>query len=772
MFNATQNFNVSLSSFLVCGFLFLFSISAYSQDWQRIGADLRGVEWINDSSIITVGEYGTIMTSLDKGATWQYTQSGITQTIYAAHFFDTQTSVVGGQNFLKRTTDGGRSWTETLPASATVRSFSFLPSPQGQGAATAAKEGECIVLLTADSGKTWQTLNTGHKIFPSKISWIDETSLIIIGSSSSNTTTSTVLLSTDTGRTWTSVLNDSIYLFSDIAISGSTGIITGYKFRDKSIIYQSTDKGRTWDTADISGVDALLHTVESISDSQFFAAGQRPSTSDINQRWFAYSNDYGHHWEMLESPEIIPGTQAFLDLSFSPDQSNAIAVGELGSIAISSNPLETWELRAQSRLYPFKGEGQYNFFSNILFYSENEGIAIGADVFSGNNIVIRTTDNGITWRTDRTLRPGIRGIAKIGKKIIATTDRSRPITNRFYLVSKDATSWEIQGGVFDEAYIYNLQSPIVNNDEESGLYFGDSILFHSSDQGETWHKRSVVDGAIAINSINFISPSIGTVTAQGPFQESDSGLVNTHMVFVTTDSGYTWNNVYSISTLQSIQVHGYFRNNHQGTIAIGLNSQPQGFLFNTQDGGLTWDTTSISGTPYDMQFFNESVGFVVGMDALILSTYDGGRSWEQQIPWDSATSGELDIFRKVSLLPDKQTLMILGREILIRGTLDSAITSSIKEKPAEVKSERLQLTISPNPAEEDIRGELITAESQHIKIELYDIRGVRLKVILDTTIQRGHHIFNFPVSDLNEGTYIVKATTLESTTTSSLLIIH
>ena len=82
--------------------------------WQNplpTGELLTGVVHLDSQTIIAVGNSGTILKSLDGGATWTPRSSGITGPLWGVCFADANTGPAVGNGAILRTTDGGDTWT-------------------------------------------------------------------------------------------------------------------------------------------------------------------------------------------------------------------------------------------------------------------------------------------------------------------------------------------------------------------------------------------------------------------------------------------------------------------------------------------------------------------------------------------------------------------------------------------------------------------------------------------------------------------------------------
>ncbi len=141
----------------------------------------------------------------------------------------------------------------------------------------------------------------------------------------------------------------------------------------------------------------------------------------------------------------------------------------------------------------------------------------------------------------------------------------------------------------------------------------------STDQGETWQYKPVVQDSA------FVNMSI-----------SESGAIwagNRRDLLKSTNMGDSWETIRQHDkAIEQI----YFINDEKGFIF-----SPE-LIYRTTDGGQSWDTTGMPSycLPRSIFFFNDTHGWGCGEDGGILRTTDGGDSWEfDKIYWKGIFRG-------------------------------------------------------------------------------------------------------------------------------------
>ena len=100
------------------------------------------------------------------------------------------------------------------------------------------------------------------------------------------------------------------------------------------------------------------------------------------------------------------------------------------------------------------------------------------------------------------------------------------------------------------------------------------------------------------------------------------------------------------------------------------------------------------------------------------------------------------------------------------------ITKSL-ESLSEFQSvviEKPQLSISPNPTNQRTNIRVSLEEKENVRLEVYDIRGQLISVIVDQKLDNGTHDYEWDATGYPAGTYVVKLTTKEHSITNQLIV--
>ncbi|MBI3193630.1 MAG: hypothetical protein HYZ34_04060, partial [Ignavibacteriae bacterium] len=121
-------------------FFYVSGVTAQNPQWywqnpKPAGNDLHSVHAITSSTVVAVGELGTIIRSTDGGTSWTWIKcaGGKNVTLYDVHFpTSTYGYAVGEYGVVVKSTDGGSTWqTKTSTVTSTLYGVSFVNRDTG-----------------------------------------------------------------------------------------------------------------------------------------------------------------------------------------------------------------------------------------------------------------------------------------------------------------------------------------------------------------------------------------------------------------------------------------------------------------------------------------------------------------------------------------------------------------------------------------------------------------------------------------------------------------
>jgi photosystem II stability/assembly factor-like uncharacterized protein len=205
----------------------------------------------------------------------------------------------------------------------------------------------------------WTQVNTGITKNILKISQFDNGRIICA------TANGSVLMSDDSGDTWTEIPVTSEPLVAIDCINGTAIALSFY-----GEIHMSNNYGESWQYLNYYGIE--LRDIEFHSESKAYIAGANEMALE-SQNHFSY-------WNLI--PYIIGDGYWLRNFEFF-DQQNGFLVGDGGEAFKTPNSGYGW----------FKMDTQTTENLQAVFFpSADTGYIVG-----NNNTILKTTDGGITW---------------------------------------------------------------------------------------------------------------------------------------------------------------------------------------------------------------------------------------------------------------------------------------------------------------------------------------------------------------------------------------
>ncbi len=143
-----------------------------------------------------------------------------------------------------------------------------------------------------------------------------------------------------------------------------------------------------------------------------------------------------------------------------------------------------------------------------------------------------------------------------------------------------------------------------------------SYLLKTSNGGADWEKIEFTNNArVRIAKIFFAENGLG-------FAVGESGAI-----FILQDDAKAWKK--QSSPVHNLLLDGTFMDKRNGVMVGG-----GGNIFFTDDAGISWNQSNISGAPNvklnSVFFVNKNAGWTAGSEGRIFQTVSGGKNWREQ----------------------------------------------------------------------------------------------------------------------------------------------
>lgn len=331
---------------------------------------MQSICFVNQSTGYSAGYYD-IKKTIDGGITW----TNITPNGYGGFrsvcTLNTDTVfVVGLDGIIFCSNDGGINWFPKF--TATENDFNNIQMVNTNIGYIVGELG--TVLKTQDGGNSWLLLSSGTAKHLTSIRFTDEFNgfcLINYGE---------VLKTTDAGATWKNIMIGDDYLLYSLCASSKTtlhfyGSKSNSMGQDSNFIFRSTDAGETWNTT----YNEFLKPISSI----FFIDslnGYAVGYDALNGTAFLLkTNDGGAYWVLNNTF----GNYVLSSVFFTDDLTGYIAGYNIIMKTVDGG--QTWN----STTVPGNLNSQW-------YLNQDTGFAVGAGPNS-EGIIIKTTDGGISW---------------------------------------------------------------------------------------------------------------------------------------------------------------------------------------------------------------------------------------------------------------------------------------------------------------------------------------------------------------------------------------
>jgi len=735
-----------------------------------------------------------ILKSTDQGTTWQKTASQpwkSSDNLDAIYFISATTGWVGGANGrIFKTTDAGASWveqTDTIVYKGAFNCIYFFDAQNGY--ASGGNSNGTSIIKTTNGGLTWKALTHPTTSTYYDMYWFDQSSGIIVGSSSN------YLITTDGGATWT---NKTVPIAASTLYRIKKGDdLTFYIIGTAGRIFKSTDAGFTF-TALSSPTTTTLYTAE-FADAQkgivLGSNGAAYSTTNGGVNWTAipsfttevikasikagsrivcgaytsnlfYTTDMGASWvSVANSMRDFYGIQV-------EDANNIIIAGDRGEVNITSDGGTTWK--------------KSNFSSGNLYYDVAKfGNTI--HVCGQNGAYFISNDLGNTWIDRSTPGSTVRNykmwfldknngyLANNAGNISYTTD--------------GGSTWTIQAS-FPSTILYDLKmfSPT------RGFAMGSGSRIFETKDGKTWQHGDLVAPVGQMTSVYMLDDQKGYACGQyGAVYKTTDGFKTVTLMTDTAalSSKVIWdvfafdeNNVWAISAGGLI-----LRNNSLNTMTVVDTAFWKEDLYNIAKidnnsfvfAGGTGSVYKISFTaiPVELTSFTAA-----GKDNSIIlkwqtatETNNLGFSVERRTnktDWQSigfvkgnGTSAQIHNYGFTDSKLNSGTVYYRLKQIDLDGkfTYSNIVEAGISLPQKFVLSQNF-----PNPFNPSTVIKYSIPVSGHVSLQVFDVLGRLVETLVDETKSAGEYSLEFK-TNLSSGVYYYTLKSGSFTETKKMTVI-
>ncbi len=402
------------------------------------------------------------------------------------------------------------------------------------------------------------------------------------------------------------------------------------------------------------------------------------------------------------------------------------------------NAQSTWREKPTGEMFELKA---------VDFITENEGIVVGM-----MGLIMKTTDGADTWtKIDMGFTGNFNTVQYIdADRVIIGGDQG------IILYSADGgDNWDI---VQESGQEYNILGINVNADSGKGIAGGSgNTILWSDDFGQSW---TYVSGGLINNyyCAYMADADFGVVIGRNAIFQPLAGY--------TFDGGQSWGSRDFYPTQNNTAHEGavrdaYFFSSNDGFTA-GTTMTGDGFITTgvNWDGQL-WDATVFPLAPlYGLDFLDNLHGVAVGGDFLqtiyVFETSDGGLTW-QQAEVISRGNAMLDV-------------ALVGNTGYAVGPFGELLKKDIETGIINKTVTPVKMYNYPNPCYDRTEIFLEAGHSDKINISLFDLNGKMIKTIFSGTIEAGSQTFTVSTAGLPAGVYQYTVAGTQMRSTQKLIV--
>lgn len=543
------------------------------------GSTIFDVWRFSSTELLAVGTGGLIMKSIDGGASWTITPSGVMRNLYALWFVDTNTGwACGVDGLLLKTTNHGSTWEAIETGAYTLNDICFV----GTIGWACGENG--MIIKTTDGGDNWTSLNTGTTNSLSSIVFKTASEGYVAGGDG------TLLKTLNGGGIWGLKAVGTSNNLTCVRITGSTIFVFG----SSSTAYKTTNGGTNW-TAVNTGLSGDISSAEVLDANNIWAVGNGGIvfyTSDGGANWnnknpWIGDIDFGH-------PTI---TGSFRYASFS-SASSGIICGVNGVIYQTTDNGTIWTPR-MNRFTAGNASG-------ITFSDSQHGLLLTDTLF-------RTANGGTTW-TKMENTDGIRHVQLFpdGTGIRFNNAGASP---HFETTSNHGETWITNNGIASDGNYW-----FINTSVGYAIPYG-TAFYKTITGGVSW--TSLSHDYIDIYA-GFSVPEANTIWI---LEWADG-----NNLIVSSNGGGIWNTP-EANLLPGSRSSIFSFDSENAWVGSS------GMLYKTTDGGdnFTEIDPQVNGNWINsIKFISSTTGFVAATNGYLSVTTDGGATWNPAVMGNSS----------------------------------------------------------------------------------------------------------------------------------------
>jgi photosystem II stability/assembly factor-like uncharacterized protein len=675
-------------NFLLVNIICSTCITIAQWTWQNPlpqGNELTDIAVIDENNLIAIGEFGTILRSSNSGISWEFINSPTSEYLNSISFpGPSKGYIVGSKGTILTSSDGGYSWIKKNNYFGVNNLTQVFFINEHVGWIVGHNN---TLIHTTDGLDSWHFQQVPGYESMDNVFFLTEN----IGWGI-NISGDLLFKTSDGGETWDTLAE---FPWKNLTSLCFINQYEGWLTSGYGDIFKTSDGGNNWQQIEVS--DNSLWRI-SMTDSYIGCViglgGEILMTSDGGLNWWQVV-DFNHFFRSLR----VKNEYAYI-------------VGFYGVILSSNDDFQNWEYLSIG--------SNCGAITEIAFPTDNIGFAV-----STGGYLFKTTDGGENWNHEKISSDfSLRSMDFIDE-------------NTGYIAADDGIvlktincgeNWEILPTIVTSTL---LSVHCINKDTGWVAGYHGHIL-KTVDGGINWKiQYEVPNQCFEFHSVFFLNENKG-------WASGDNAIL-----VKTENGGDTWELIET--TWDCCFSDIYFIDEFTGWMDGGQYGQ----VLKTKDGGETWESgiTHVGNIDYavwDLFMIDNLTGVAVGIDGLLIHTFDGGENW---YPIETNTKNSLrSVFFK-----DKNTGWVAGNSGTIIKISDEGLLGVTKNISSNLDSKAFNY---PNPFSDFTVIHFTAPETEMINIDLYDLNGQFIRRIFAGQSHTGENQILLDKGLMKPGIYI------------------
>lgn len=392
-------------------------------------------------------------------------------------------------------------------------------------------------------------------------------------------------------------------------------------------------------------------------------------------------------------------------------------------------------------------------YDDIYFHSANTGWAVSWAV-NGQGMIFKTVDGGDNWALVYSSDVYFRAVEFLNEDVgFAGT-----LDGVFLKTTDGGSSWvEIQDLVPSTIPGICGLSHVGDNVYGVGIFSYPAYFIKSTDQGQTWTYKDLSAYADGLVECHFIDENVGFLAG---VRENSGGII-----LKTTNGGDSWEVVldtqagteyiWKLDFVTDQIAYGAV----QGLGVLSIDTK----IVKTTDGGNNWTIHQVDSTSLFLQgigFINQDTGWVGPVYYPLYETTDGGLTWNRT-----------NLYRNINRFFRVNPELMYASGSTIYKYHDVSVSTQMASDYNYSHSHSISM-VAPNPFSDNADFSVHIDKKTRARLDLFNSSGQQIENFYSGQINRGEHHFHLnsqKVGSIPAGMYYLVLRTNEGFVSSSVV---